>query len=50
MRSLISIVNASNHKKYISLTNQMCEIQPTFISLYPNKYSQELHYYPLAIK
>ena len=26
------------------------EIQPTLINFHPNKYSQELHYYPLAVK
>ena len=36
MRLLISIVNASNHTKCVSLSNQKCEIQPTFISLDPN--------------
>ena len=25
-------------------------IQPTFINLYPNQYSQEVHYYPFAVK
>ena len=24
--------------------------QPTFINLHPNEYSQELHYYPFAVK
>ena len=24
--------------------------QPTFIDLHPNEYSQEFHYYPLAVK
>ena len=39
------VVNASSHTKCISLSNQKCEIQPTIISLHPNEYSQELHYY-----
>ena len=47
---LSSLVNASNHAKYISLNNQKCEIQPTLVNLHPNEYSQELHYYPFAIK
>ena len=34
----------------MSLSNQKCEIQPTFINLHPNEYSQELHYYPFAVK
>ena len=25
-------------------------IQPTFINLYPNEYSQEFHYYPFVVK
>ena len=25
-------------------------IQPTLIDLHPNEYSQEFHYYPLAVK
>ena len=33
---LTSIVNASNHTKCASLTNQKCEILPTLINLYPN--------------
>ena len=38
----------------ISLSNQKCEILPTLINLHPNEYSQvysqELHYYPFAVK
>ena len=44
------VVNASNHTKCVSLRNRKCEIQSTFINLHPNEYSQELHYYLLAIK
>ena len=33
---LTGIANASNHTKCISLHNQKCEIQPTFINLHPN--------------
>ena len=47
---LISVVNASNHTKYISLSNQRSMIQPTLINLNPNQYSQEFHYYPFAVK
>ena len=47
---LISIVNASNHTKWISLSNQRCVIQPTLINLHPNEYSQEFHYCPFAVK
>ena len=45
----INIVNA-NHTKCVSLSNQKCEIQPTFINLHPNECSQEFHYYPFTIK
>ena len=45
---LTSLVNASNHAKCISLNNQQCMTQTTFIKLYPNEYSQGLHYYPFA--
>ena len=30
--------------------NQKCEIQPTFINLHPNEYSQEFHYYQFTVK
>ena len=36
--------------KYVSLSNRKYKIQPTIINLHPNEYSQELHYYPFAIK
>ena len=44
---LSSIVNASYHTKYVSLSNQKCKIQATLINLHPNEYCQEFHYYPL---
>ena len=47
---LISIVNASNHIKCISLRNQKCMVQPTLINLHSNKYNQEFHCYPFAVK
>ena len=50
MGLLTSIVNTSNHTKYMSLRNQKCMIQPTLINLHPNEYSQELYYYPFAVK
>ena len=34
----------------MSLSNQKCEIQSTLTNLHPNEYSQELHYYPFAVK
>ena len=47
---LSNIVNASNHTRCVSLSNQKCKIQPTLINLHPNEHSQELHYYPFAVK
>ena len=47
---LTVIVSASNHTKCMLLSNQKCMTQPTFINLHPNEYSQELHYYPFAIR
>ena len=47
---LSSIVNASNHTKCLSLSNQKCKIQLTLINLHPNKYIQEFHYYPFLVK
>ena len=47
---LTSLFNGSNHAKCKSLSNQKCMTQPTLINLHPNEYSQELHYYPFAVK
>ena len=47
---LTSIVNVFNHTKCVSLSKQKCEIQPTLINSHPNENSQELHYYPFAVK
>ena len=47
---LTNIVNASNHTKFVSLSNQKCGIQSTLTNLHPNEYSQELQYYPFAVK
>ena len=33
---LTSIVNISSHTKYVSLSNQKCEIQPNLTNLHPN--------------
>ena len=46
---LTSLVNASSHTKCVSLSNQKCEIQHDLTNLHPNKYSQELHYYPFVV-
>ena len=49
MGLLISIANASDHTKCVSLSNQKCMIQSTLINLHPNEYSQEFHYYPFTV-
>ena len=46
---LTGLVKGSNHTKCVSLSNQKCTIQPAVISLYPNEYSQEFHYYQFAV-
>ena len=43
-------VIASSHTKYVSLCNQKCEIQPTFINLHPNEFDQEFYYYQFPVK
>ena len=48
-RLLTRIVNASNHKKCVSLSNQKCTTQPTIINLHLNEYTQGLHYSPIAL-
>ena len=47
---LTSIVNVSNHKKCESSSNKKCKIQHTLINLHLYEYSQEIHYYPFAVK
>ena len=44
------LVNASNPLKYVFVSNQECDIQPTFINLNPNEYNRELRHYPFALK
>ena len=39
---LPSIVNAFNHTKYVSISNQKCTSQPTLINLHLNDYAQGL--------
>ena len=46
---LTSIVSAFNHTRCVSLSSHKCMTQPTLINLHPNKYSQELHYYPFVV-
>ena len=40
--------HTSNHTKCVSLNNQ--KSKSTLINLHPNQCSQELHYYPIAVK
>ena len=47
---LTGLVNGSDHKKSVSLSNQKCEVQSTFINLHPNEYSQDFTYYPVLVK
>ena len=47
---LASIVSTSSHTKYVSLKDQKCGIQPTFINLHPSEYNHELQYYPFLVK
>ena len=50
MGLLISVVNASNHSKCVSLSNQKCKVQSTLSNLHSNEYSQEFHYYSFTVK
>ena len=50
IRLLSGLVNAFNHTKCVSLSNQKCITQPILINLYANEWIQEFHYYPFAIK
>ena len=34
---LTGLVNGSNHRKYVSLSNRKCMTQPTLINLHPNE-------------
>ena len=47
--SLSSIVSASYHTKFMSLSSHKCMTQPTLINSHSNGYSQELYYYPFAV-
>ena len=49
IRLLTSLVNPWNHTKCVSLSNQKCEVQHTFINIH-NEYSLECHYYPFTVK
>ena len=41
---LISVANASNHTKCVSLSNQKYMTQPTLINLHRSEYNQEFQY------
>ena len=47
---LTNLINGSDHAKCVLLSNQKYMTEPTFINLHPNEYTQELHYYPFAVK
>ena len=49
MKLITSIGSASGHTKSASLSNQKYMTQPTLTNLYPNEYSQELHYHPFEV-
>ena len=50
IRLLTRIVKVSNHTKYITLNNQQCMNQITFIiNLHPKECTQGLRYYPFAV-
>ena len=50
IRLLTDLLSGLNHTKCLSLSIQKCMIKPTLNNLHPSKYSQEFHYYPLAVK
>ena len=50
IRLFTGLVSTSNHTNCVSLSNQECEIQPTFIDLHPNEHSQVFHYYSFTVK
>ena len=47
---LTSTVNASNHTKLTSISNQKCTTQRTLINLKPNEFTQALTYSSFAVK
>ena len=50
MGKLINVVNVSNQTKCVSLSNQKCMIQPTFINLHPNEYSHKFHHFQFPVR
>ena len=49
IRLLTRIAKVSNHTKYISLNNQQCMNQTTFINLHPKECTRGLRYYPFTV-
>ena len=47
---LTGLVNGSNYRKCVSLSNKKCKIQPTLINLHRNEDSHEFEYYPFSVK
>ena len=50
MGLLISIANASDHTKFVLLSNEKCMSQPTLINLHPTEQTQGYHYYSFAVE
>ena len=46
---ITGIVNASNHTKYLTFSDQKHLTQSTLINLHPNEYSQGLLYNPSSV-
>ena len=46
---LASLVNDSNHTKFVFLNNQQFMTEPTLNNLYPNEYIERLCYYPFTV-
>ena len=47
---LTGLVNGSNYRKCVSLSNKKYKIQPTLINLHRNEDSHEFEYYPFSVK
>ena len=48
-KCLSSIANTADLMKCLSLNNQQCKTQPTFINLHANNYIEGLHYYSFPV-
>ena len=47
---LTGLVNGCNQTKYVSLSNQKCQIKFNLLSLIYTLMNTELHYYPFKVK